>query len=131
MAQRRPPPAPDLVTVGWAYGASDVALALSILEAAQLHPLPRTGNMVRNTWDQVIALGGTELCVPAPEAEELLAALAQSPARRFGWLHLLVFLAIYLYAGLPPPASGFVAVRSEAAAVRRIDPYADGRVLSH
>lgn len=134
MALRTPPPQPDLVTVGWAYGATDVALALSILEAAQLHPLPRTGNMVRNAWDQAIALGGTELCVPAPEAalaEELLADLALSPARRFSWLRLLVALAIYYYAGLPPPASGFVAVRSQATAVRRIAPYAGAPVLRH
>jgi len=116
------PPPSHLVTIGWVYGIGDLALAMSILEAAKLHPMPHTANMVRNCWHNTMALGGTQLCVPAAEAgtaQELLADLERSTPTRMRWFGVLLALAAFFYVGIPPPATGFVAARP-AATVQRV-----------
>ncbi len=117
---KRPPP--DFATVGWAYGMSEAALAVSVLEAAGVQVLPHTRHMASIAWHQTHALGGIELRVPASQAalaSDVLASLQSDKPRRKSVASAILALVILAIVGIPPPASGFFAVRAAPAATSR------------
>jgi len=103
----------DFVTVGWAYGQADAALAVALLGSAGIPAFPHTWYVASVQWHWTHALGGIALQVPAAQAADAIALLADNPIvrRPRHWLwRLLVAVAavmVLLWVGFPPPPSGF------------------------
>jgi len=103
----------ELVTVGWAYGPAEAALVTALLLASGITVFPHSWYLATIRWDWTHALGGIELKVPAGQADDARALLAQNPVARRPrhWLwHILVAVvavAVLYFVNIPPPASGF------------------------
>lgn len=101
----------ELVTIGWAYGASDAYLAVSMLRSAGIPVYPESLHYLNMNWPLSHAFGGIAIQVPgseAPEAWEILAGFEGNTARRWRRLHwLAVAVIVFLLMGLPPPSNGY------------------------
>lgn len=105
----------EFITVGWAYGQAEAALAMALLGASGIRGFPHTWHTAAVQWSLTHALGGIELRVPAAQAADAMALLAESPMTsrpRRGLRRLLaaaVMVAAFLLVGAPPPPNGFFA----------------------
>jgi len=108
-----PPTSDELVTIGWGYGLSETAVAISCLEAAGVRVLAHSGQVVATAWHWTHALGGVELRVPRPQAlfaRELLADAAPDVAKGGKIARALLAAVLFYFAGIPlPPAGIFIA----------------------
>ncbi len=109
----------EMITVGRAYGTSEAALAMSMLEAYGIKVLPPSWYHMSVNWHLTHALGGIELRVPASQAGDALEILAgfQVTSRPKSLLVGLFFVVVLVFANFPPPPSGFF-----VAALRRVPP---------
>mgnify|MGYP000583428482 CR=1 FL=1 len=118
---------PELVTVGWAYGMPETALALSLLESHGIRAFPQSWYMLTVDWTLSHALGGIALCVPASQraaAAEILADCVPTRRRRPLWW-LAVMVMIWAWVGFPPPPTGFVLAGPRPAQIRTATPLPD------
>ncbi len=104
---------PNLTTVGHAYGVPEAAMAVALLESAGILVTEHPWHSLSIRWDLTHALGGIELQVPASQAKEAAAVLADfqptaQPRKRL--FRLLVCIAATFFLAVPPAASGFFAV---------------------
>lgn len=103
----------DLVTIGWAYGTLDAYLAFSMLKSAGIPVHLESLHYLNANWPFAHALGGIAVEVPgseAPDAWEILASFRGNTTRRWRrWHWLFLAAAIFLWIGVPPPPSGYVA----------------------
>lgn len=105
---------PNLITVGYAYGMPEAAMASALLESAGIMVFRHPWHTVCNVWDKAHAFGGIEIQVPASQAQDAAALLADfqliaRPRQRL--FRLLVCIAATLMIAVPPPASGFYAAK--------------------
>ena len=101
----------DLVTIGWAYGLSETAVAVARLEAAGVHVLAGSRQLASVAWHWSYALGGIELRVPESQARfahEMLTDTEPSALRSGTAMRLLLALLGFLLAGVPLPPSGVI-----------------------
>ena len=100
----------DITIVGWAYGLGEAAVAVSSLDAAGIHVLANSRQMASISWHWMYALGGVALCVPSSQAaiaHEILAEIEPSRSGRRNVARALLAAFVFLWFGVPPPASGF------------------------
>lgn len=100
----------ELVTVGWAYGMPEAALALSLLKSHGVRAFPQSWYTLTMHWHLTHALGGIALCVPASQrgvALEILADFEPTRRKRALW-RILVMVLVWVWVALPPPPSSFV-----------------------
>jgi hypothetical protein len=115
----------DFVTVGWAYGQPEAALAMALLGSAGIKVFPDTWYFASVDWAKTHAFGGIELRVPTDQATDAIALLAACPieSRPRHWLGRLLaavtFIAIFLLVSLPPPPSGLFTASSRRPAAER------------
>ena len=105
---------PNLTTVGYAYGMAEAAMASGLLESAGIMVFRHPWHTVCVSWSKTHAFGGIEIQVPASQAEEAAAVLADfqpiaRPRKRL--IRLLICIAATLLIAVPPPASGFFPAR--------------------
>ena len=108
----------DFAPVGYAYGQMEAALACAMLEAAGIIALQQTRYAASNAWHFTFALGGIPIVVPASQRQEaidLLADFALPSRARYSIGRTLLAVAVFLLATLPPPPSGYFAIRHPAA----------------
>lgn len=106
-----------LVPAGYAYGQMEAALACAMLESAGIIALPHTRHTASNAWHFTFALGGIPILVPASQQQDAIDLLAGfSPPSRFprGIVEAALAIAVFLLVALPPPPSGYFAVRRPA-----------------
>lgn len=104
----------DFRTVGWAFGMTDAALAISMLESAGIYVLPHSHHHASVALHHVTALGGIELRVPASTADDAIALLSEvrfSNARSKRWLVVLAGLMVLFWVGIPAPPAGLFVKR--------------------
>ena len=103
----------NLVTVGWAYGQAEAALATALLRGAGIAVFADTWYLASVDWAKTHAFQGIALQVPAVQAADAAAILAEHPITRRPrpWQQRLlagaVMLAAFLLVSLPPPPFGF------------------------
>ncbi len=101
------------VTVGWAYGQAEAALAVALLGSAGIRAFPHTWSVATVQWHWTHALGGIALQVPADQAADAAELLADNPIvrrpRHWLWRLLVaaVAVAVLFWVSIPPPPSGF------------------------
>ena len=115
-----------LEPVARVFTPAQLVVVQSLLHQARIAVCPVGYHHLTNQWPLALALGGIELRVPESQAEDARALLASLPPptaswRDFGrtrWVRLLVLLALYFFACVPPPtlAAEFVPPRRERAA---------------
>lgn len=121
----------DLVTVGWAYGQADLALAAALLGSAGIRAFPHSWYMASVDWAKTHALGGIALQVPAEQAADALTLLDENPITRRprSWLWRLlaaaVSVAVLVLIAIPPPSTGFFAAALRPAPARAATPPAE------
>jgi hypothetical protein len=123
----------DLVTIGWAYGVSETAVALSRLEAAGIDVLAVSGRMASQSWHCIHALGGVELRVPESQAafaHDMLTDTEPVSPRRRTVTRLLLAMVGYLLAGVPLPPTGIIIAGASPLAIARGRPTDPGGPLS-
>jgi hypothetical protein len=119
----------DLITVGWAYGQAEAALAMALLGGAGIKTSPDPWYFASVRWDWTHAFGGIALRVPSDQSADAVELLAANPIvrrpRHWLWrlLMAMVAVAVFFWVNVPPPPFGcFPAIRSvssrEAAASR-------------
>jgi len=117
----------NLVTVGWAYGQAEAGLAMALLGSAGIRVFADTWYLASMNWTLTHAFGGIALQVPASEAKEAAAILAEFPIARRPrpWSRRLlggaVMLAVFLTLGFPPPPYGLHARRLRPAVSRALE----------
>lgn len=107
----------DFVPVGYAYGQMEAGLTCAMLESAGIVVLPQTRYAASNAWHYTVALGGIAILVPASQQQdaiELLADFAVSSRLRRGIGRTILAIVVFLLVALPPPPSGYFAVRRPA-----------------
>jgi hypothetical protein len=115
----------ELITVGRAYGQSEAALALAMLNASDIMVFAPSWYTASMAWHWTFAVGGIELRVPASQADhatEVLAGFQVAPCPKSASRRLLVALVgliVLLWVGFSPPPSGF-----SVAALRPVPPRA-------
>jgi len=105
---------PVPVTVACVHGIAECAVALSMLEAADVAVVVHTGPVGSLFLQCMNAFGGMRLQVPAHQAElaiDILAAFEPVPKPRCGFLAICAFILLFLVFHVPPPDSGFFAAR--------------------
>ena len=115
-----------LETVARVFSPAQLLVVQSLLHQARIRVCPVGYHHLANQWPMALALGGIELRVPEVQAEEARVLLAELPPlalfpRPFGrtWpVRLLVLVALYCFACVPPPmvAAEFVPPRRERSA---------------
>lgn len=103
---------PSLVTVGRAYGGSVAALAIAMLESSGIRVFPHPWHTLSVSWNWAHALGGLELQVPASQAQQAAAILADFQVTRRPknkLLFLLFSIVVWAWLAVPPPAFIFFA----------------------
>ncbi len=117
----------NLVTVGWAYGAADAALATAMLKSARIPVHASDYYTLSVAWHWIHALGGIRLRVPASEANaaiEILGEFQGTPSRWRKWTWIAVAVMIFFCFSTPPPSTGLVATgqsRPVRAALQQVD----------
>ncbi|WP_299617080.1 hypothetical protein [Pelagibius sp.] len=107
---------------------ADAVLAVAFLRSHGIWALAHFWHTVRVHWHWTHACGGVAVQVPAPMADRALDLMAdfQAPLRPKGlWWRLLVAAASLLaliWAGVPPPASGFYGADRRTVALRLSTP---------
>lgn len=115
----------DFVTVGWAYGQAEAALAMALLGSAGIRVFPHTWYVASVQWHWTHALGGIALRVSTDQAADAITLLTEYPitSRPRRWTRRLlaaaVFTAIFLLMGFPPPPSGLFTASSRRPAAER------------
>ena len=102
----------DLVTVGWAYGQPDSALAMAMLRSAGIPVYIQSYYTLSVAWHWTQAFGGMAVQVPASEgaaAAEILAGFQGTSSRWRKLLYLLFAITVLLWVSVPPPPNGFSA----------------------
>ena len=116
---------PLLVTVGRAYGLSEAAVAVTMLESSGIRVFAHPWHTVTLLWHKTHALGGIELQVCASHVEQAAAVLAEfqmTPRPKNRLLLLVVGIFVLIAIGAPPPASGFfAAVRPASTRAATVD----------
>lgn len=104
----------DLVPVGYAYGQMESALTCAMLESAGIVAFPQTRYAASIAWHYMFALGGIAILVPASQQQDAIDLLADfNPTQRLrrGVGRMILAIVIFLLVALPPPPSGYFAVR--------------------
>ncbi len=98
-----------MITIGYAYGASDLALTLAVLEAHGFVVRAEHRAMGTTVTSMTTAIGGIAVSVPHAEAADAARLMAELPSlvhsRAGAWAVMLFVLGVAL-AAAPPPATG-------------------------
>jgi hypothetical protein len=115
---------PGLVTVGWAYGMPEAAMARALLESHGIMVFAQSWYTLTVHWHLSHAFGGIALCVPGSQRDAALEILADFvPARRKrGLWRLLVAVLVWVWLGFPPPPTGFILAGLRPAPARATTP---------
>lgn len=109
------PKAPEsYITVGRAYGASEAAIVIGLLKGAGIEVFSVGWNVNVAGWHLAHAMGGTHLRVKTEDADAastLLDAYGPVASARYGPWPFIFAMLVFLWAGLPPPPSGFYLAR--------------------